>query len=769
MRRNLLMSTLVLAGAMTTYAPAANAQAPKLKVAVTLSGANNTADTLELQAAPGPISRDLDFYPTTALDPSPSEGRLAVTNLRATTAPGDSVIVKAGLADGSESASDGAMFTVELKVGQPLRIRFSADGLRAGATYKGRIVLQALKETREWEVTVTTGTKTVLVADPIPALQFQRSLWAWTCSWWDCDEPIGTFSFSLRPKTPIGSLTGLHARFEPSATTASKTLRSNFAIDSFSFVPGHDPLGPDGTDPCGGRTATLPGGSLTGPVWIAACVSRLEPGEYAGALRFIADEVQEDSADSRLALAINVRDPRAIPIAVLVIGAIIGWFTTKYLTAARKARDMARVVQRLTERANDLMKTSSGRPGWGFADESVSLGLMRVRVALKRLTSLTKTGMPMLVEEAELTRVKDEAEIRLVKLESLREVRVKVEQTAQIQPTIQRVVGRLLRDCSGLLAQSQFGTNQQTACSTLIEEIRKWGAEDTFLATYRAALIARSEAEADINASDFPEKQREHVKGLLNTWPTAAQIAAATAGLTALHEFDERFEKLSLLNRERSAAWAQALFEASSTGTATLRQLFDLADEAFWKALEAEQSTFSLSADTTNVDCYDVVGVRLVHPTIEPSRLLVHPLRLLWKINLGTEERTVHSQDLSLVQFFTTPGTAQITARLEWGGRKPIDLPAGPSITVRANPDYDNSQLFLQGGGLEYTAVAIATAFAVVTAMQSQYDSTFGSPGQYLALFLWAAGAASGGNILKQLGTNNSPGGQADAALPAKS
>src|SRR6185503_3649505 len=168
------------------------------------------------------------------------------------------------------------------------------------------------------------------------------------------------------------------------------------------------------------------------------------------------------------------------------------------------------------------------------------------------------------------------------------------------------------------------------------------------------------------------------------------------------------------------------------------------------------------------IACYDVVGIKLVHPTIEPSRLLVHPLRLLWTIKLGTEERTVHSQDLSLVQFFTTPGTAEVTARMEWGGRKPIELPAGPAIEVRTNPDYETSQLFLHGGGLEYTAVALATAFAVLTAMQSQYDSTFGSPAQYLAMFLWAAGAASGGNILKQLGTTSTPGGQADAALPSK-
>jgi hypothetical protein len=70
----------------------------------------------------------------------------------------------------------------------------------------------------------------------------------------------------------------------------------------------------------------LPDGSLGKPVWVAACVSRLEPGEYAGAVRFVANEVQDDSADSRLALAINVRDPRVIPIVVLILGSIIGWF-----------------------------------------------------------------------------------------------------------------------------------------------------------------------------------------------------------------------------------------------------------------------------------------------------------------------------------------------------------------------------------------------------------------------------------------------------------
>lgn len=63
--------------------------------------------------------------------------------------------------------------------------------------------------------------------------------------------------------------------------------------------------------------------------------------------------------------------------------------------------------------------------------------------------------------------------------------------------------------------------------------------------------------------------------------------------------------------------------------------------------------------------------------------------------------------------------------------------------------------------------IVIAAGFAVATAMGAQYDSTFGSFGQYLALFVWAAGAGTGGNLFKQLGSASTPGGQPDAAIPA--
>lgn len=737
MRRKLLMYTLVLAGA-TTWAPAARAQAPKLKAAVTLAGANNTNDTVDLQAAPGRFSRDLDFYATSTLDPSPSTGRLAVTSLRATAAPGDVVPVRAAVANGGASGADGAPFDISLTSADRLRITLEADNLRAGAIYKSRIILNALKETREWELTVTTNARAVIAVDPIPSLQFERSLTAVWCSWFGCSTPIGEFKFSFRNKTPFGGVTGLQTRFEPSMTTSSKNIRSNFSIDSFSFRLGSNPLPfvppPPASNPnrpavsdadqtptssCEAPGPMVPISSLDRPAWIAACVYGLEPGEYSGALRILANEAADDAADSRLALVINVRDPRVVPIAVLIFGSAIGWFTTKYLTAARKARDMGRVVQQLRERADHLSRGKTGRPGWGFSDEAVSTGLMRVRVALNRLTTLTKDGMAMLVEETELTRVKDDAEMRLSKLETLRDLRVQVEANSQILPTIQRFVGRLLRDCSGLLDAPLFGATQQATFGERLEEIKKWASNDTRAATYRAAIVKRrKDEEGSVHATDFAAGHQQRIADLVKAWPQPTDIDDQTAE-SRLHEFDRHFETLALLNRERKADWADALIEGS-TGR-SLNDLFDLVDKGFWQMATNDAKVFTITADRTSVECYDLIRFTLSHPTIIPTRLLVHPLHFVWTIQAPNETRVVETEDVTLVQYFSVPGTATVSVELRWVGQQPIVVANTASVTVATNPDYGGVQLFTQGGGPEYIAIAIAMAFAVVTAMQSQY------------------------------------------------
>ena len=65
--------------------------------------------------------------------------------------------------------------------------------------------------------------------------------------------------------------------------------------------------------------------------------------------------------------------------------------------------------------------------------------------------------------------------------------------------------------------------------------------------------------------------------------------------------------------------------------------------------------------------------------------------------------------------------------------------------------------------GVDVTLSAIG--FAVATTMSTQYAWTFGSFSDYLKIFLWAAGAGTGGDLFKQLGASSTPGGQADVTL----
>jgi hypothetical protein len=471
-------------------------------------------------------------------------------------------------------------------------------------------------------------------------------------------------------------------------------------------------------------------------------------------------------------LAINVRDPRAIPVTVLVVGSILGWFTTKYLVAARKARDMARAVQVLRDRADDLARGISARHGWQFSNEATSYTLAKIRVTLHKLAALTKSGLPMLVDETELTRLKDDAELRLTKLEALRDVRLQVQLVANNRPTVQRFVGRLLRRASDVLEQTVFGTAQQAAFTARMEELQPWLGGETLLQKYREALALRSESDnVGISVAGVIAPLQDHVKTLLDNWPPPSSLKAADTTIATLQPFDERFEKLALLIREQKASWVQLLADGCAAGN-TLNELFRVVDEQFWETLKSLADTIVLrreSAHRTTVDVFVPVEVHLDVPDIDENRILKHPLNVVWTITSpGGTQRVVETENTTLVQYFSQTGTATIRAKLQWGGHEPIEIKHRFELMIAENTGYRWYDLFRQGGAPEIAAVAIAILFAVSTAMQTQYDSTFGSATQYLGLFLWAAGAATGGNVLKQLGTSNTPGGQTEATLPAK-
>ena len=82
--------------------------------------------------------------------------------------------------------------------------------------------------------------------------------------------------------------------------------------------------------------------------------------------------------------------------------------------------------------------------------------------------------VPRAMREAELTRLKDDAEARQTKLEALREIRLQVQGVADNKPTVQQVIGRLLRRASNMLRSTVFGVTQQAAFIAELVTIQPW-------------------------------------------------------------------------------------------------------------------------------------------------------------------------------------------------------------------------------------------------------------------------------------------------------
>ena len=80
------------------------------------------------------------------------------------------------------------------------------------------------------------------------------------------------------------------------------------------------------------------------------------------------------------------------PIAVPIIGFLIGWFSTKYLVAARKARTLAGEVRLLQARAEGLSRGDSTRKGWEFSKEATSYALVKTRTLLNRARRIDGLG-----------------------------------------------------------------------------------------------------------------------------------------------------------------------------------------------------------------------------------------------------------------------------------------------------------------------------------------------------------------------------------------
>ena len=782
--RRALAGLAALTLAVTLDAPLA-AQAD-LKDAVTILGASPTNDTLALPVPLGDHASIVVVVKTPQANHP--NGALRVGSFATSEQP--PTVAGARIREGTSDLTDSVAIKLDTAAAHEYVLQF--DVLRPGKTYVGQIFLTADGLVQRWTVTITTRSRGTIGVQPVGVLRFAVVPFLAT----------GTFDLTLYDKSESGPYHNVNARFEPAASANSKALMSNFTLGTFSFTDraGTQPLdlAMRGDDSKGGRSGVTLARSRT----LTARLGPLSPGEYGGALQFGADEAADGAPDAKLPVSILVRHYWVLPILVIILASGIGWFTSKFVVGARKTSDLARQVKELRGRA-DFVARPSARAGWEFPDEAGSLGFARLRVSLNKLARLTHSVMTVLLRGDEIAQLLDSATIRLVAIERLREVRLMVQPIADGRPTAQLTIGRLLREATNIVEPPTFDATAQTRLAAVLDAVQGWANETTRIAAYKQALLDRLRSNECPKPEDLQALASGHAEIATLVLPKEDVIQAATI-VPALQDVDEQLVRALLAWRDREAAWASALFTAIGTGR-PLNDLFDVVDRGIWDGLQLLKvhDRLRLQLDATiegRPKIFQLVEMSLVKgdaPDADPpaaltptttapppvavdlqqqardeatmarvtiDRIRRHPLHVQWRIKPpSSDARTTDTHELTLVQYFPACGRADITATLLWAGQK-IELPKPLEFTVVDNPEYGKRGLF-RTEWTEAMAIAGAMLFAIVTAMGTLYDSTFGSLSQYLTLFAWAAGAGTGGNLFNQLGTTNAPGGRTDTAL----
>lgn len=731
---------------------------PALKSLVTLVGANENNDAVSIPVPLGaPLSLILVIKEPPAGHP---RGELRILPF-ATQGEQPPTIATARIRTGESNgvtaadAGDSAPVTLD-KPGQ-FAFSLNFDRLRPGKTYKGQLFLTSSDLLHHWDVSLTTGGRGVIAVDPVGTLKFVRS---------PCSDPH-SFSFTLYDKSEGGPYHHVRARFEPSASANSKGLTSNFLLSTLSFWDNDNnriDLERQKINDAENNAADV---ILTEARTFTAQVGSLSPGEYSGALHFAADEASDDAAEAKLPLTIQVRDHWVFPVLVIVIGSIFGWFTSKYVVGTRRARDLSRQIKELRDRAESL-----GRPiirtGWTFPSEDGSLGFARLGVSLNRLARLTASTMEVIFHGDEIEQLRQRAELRLSGLESLRKTRLLVQPAADERPAAQLTIGRLLRSAVDLLDRPTFTEVEQAELRKLLDAAEAWANPATSVGAYQQALLARRrsrECPSPGKVSGLKSQVvREQLVKLLALLPDEKAISAQTT-LHELKESDEAIARIALLWRESTEGWADDVAGEYAAGNA-LDYLFRAVDKKFWDAAlkpaaDAGQIVPKMNeVGSEKLQTFKVVEMDLVSESnVGVARMRRHPLRIAWRITPpGGDARKTQTDGLTLVQYFPEAGSVKVEAALHWLGER-IELKPPLSFTVAQNPEYGRWRF--TKGWIEYAAIAIATLFAIVTAMGAQYDSTFGTLAQYFTMFIWAAGAGTGGNLFSQLGATSAPGGAA--------
>lgn len=501
----------------------------------------------------------------------------------------------------------------------------------------------------------------------------------------------------------------------------------------------------------------------------------LPPGEYS--VKFAVGSLNVGAAEPpELTLTLRTRHNIVWPTIVLVIAILISLITTKGFQAQ-------------SERVKLLKRVAEIRPAW-LREEPPTLAVVAVRSILsqaeRRCRSLTTA---LFAPEIMSARVEKAAQL-LGPIGRVRQIRRRIE--AWDQPVMIR--NRAEKRLRGIVADldPETASEEQTAeIDARLDNLAQWLTSESLYELYWADLKGDVDRlRAVFSPTDFAKRSHQTIAkaivAILNKKESEVAEAvneASSAEPKSLRDFteiEEYYCKVKLLWERHSDDDQVGLDELfgllKQHGVdVPVATLFKTADERSWRRLidackesgsDGQTLQFVAPREST---IQPLQAFQLIHfeigpkdaPKLTNNYLFKHGVEYSWSLELEPSQwpRGYRAKELltrstsdepRIIQYVPHKGRLHIAVDLCREGRCEATLQMAKPRPIAASGDFGWTSAFRFSG---VAASIVAALFAIVSGLGTFYfdAAVFGTPQDYIALFIWGAGIDQTKNFIQNL------------------
>lgn len=624
--------------------------------------------------------------------------------------------------------------------GPVLPVRLIARDLRPGSRYSGTLVLSAggFDTPQVWPIALTAAASrdAILVADRNSLSLSVKSPAFFTFKAPESPD-VSIHLFDKNRKAPIEAVS---VRQESAGPGSTFDLERHLAFWFNGTRTG--PLG-DTTS----ATRTIPPG---GQATVGIAVKDLSAGEHSAVLRFQAANSVDDDAQ-KVALTVKVQHSIWGAILTLVAAGILSFVTTKIVV-------MVRQHLALRQKVRDLRKP------W-LRDMEPAVPVAWVRAMLKQSEDLSKrfwlTGGGQI--EARLSQISG----MLPVLQRIAELRKQLARALaddvfvlrRALSALSRIVSRL--DADALLEAA--AAQRRAELDALSAWLDPSGLEKSY---WDVVLPAAKHMIAAVKNGSLPSAPLPDLQRLIDELEKDIDDLnnnrVKTPGMEWKKAFEQKYARLKVLWEHVDRPEYDELIALRDK---PLEKLFKVSDHAAWQRLGAATREIVRESAGDAAEAYTPLTFKLVtlqDPDLQRTYLVARGLIYEWEFvfeaaqrrsfrrRKKTETFPARSAEPTVVVFAPGAGTLNVKVEARYEGSEPISDKTTKPISIKPSDDF---KIFASSERVDFTSFAIAGLIAVVSGLSLFYwrNAAFGTPQDYVNLFMWGIGVDQGKNLVQLL------------------